>query len=1135
MIANVYKNAKYFYWYPLKFNFQGFQIDSIKETYYFNNGTRFNGHSFLYQAMDYANNNQTSLVLTDVLSSSDIFKIKEQPKDSNKLTEIISTISVNTGFVVSPFTDSVKKYLQVSNRTKFSDVDVLKFKIDPTNNDLLYIENKEGLVLQCDGVGEYLTYFSLKIEPEADKQRFEYFLNDDGNIILFLAGSNNKKILSYSKNGLLYFNDITLNKQEFRIQNENIFKLNSYKKLNVNKNYINNSKVVEYISTPIEPIDSLIKDTTVTSNEYSQNFLLMFPTESPSIINDEANYNVDYCGLKNYQNINYDYTKGPYFVEDNPYIRRLYWKIHTGTNQQTGYDEIYLSYTSNSTKISFPSDRETEFQYPPTSPRVELKNANLIESGAISGEHPISSDRIYGLSINYKDTLPGLSQPVSFFRETGTWLCSWLRRMPNGKSQWVDRYYNSAYHTLDTALSADYFQYFDRLDPKKPYVYDVESNLMLEPGARYKYFRQGLNSSKQFLNYLDYTTETSYGSKTLHINKWNGSYLDDISKYEHDGIIVGSNSIQPSPNHFVLNGSNHAIFPATSDLLENKKLTVSLWLNVDNWSNIYGWQIFGNYYDGGWGLINDNGQISPILTFTENKQRRTYSLNYRAGSVNSFDFSNYPNANFEWIISLPNFNYWFVDTNNNLAYRVDCNGKLLNNDLNNIKKYITKIDYVTVDRNLNLHIFDRNNGVILIISETGNFVKEIEGVYKEKIDFRSDNSIVYCDSYISVIDNDDNLWDIVGQNLYKLTDYNSSQKIYTNRTVKAYIDKCQSITCDSDNNIWLITKNNTLLKFNTTTEKFEVNKKLIDDFVPVNQTKQYSYIGIIRTSSTEFYKDCLDLQKPLYDVVVVVDSVNFKLYYFQTTGEILKKIDIRSYIENDELKFNTDWNFSAKGDITGFDYLRKFNNPSLKNITWNVKTSDNLKEKFNVLTLKHNVSSLPSGWHHFCLSFDGLEGNCTYYIDSIKVDTKTFAKNSILYYNFLSPLLLGSSTVRSTSLNDLVKIEDGYKFKGKVSELMIYNKTLNSSEVEQLYFSDSKSLNRDSLNWNIYVGERDYIEKINHFFKYQLPGNKSNYYNINIHNLNVSRTIKNMIENDIRQNINKISPYNTFLNKINWL
>ena len=99
MIANVYKNAKYFYWYPLKFNFQGYQVDSIKETYYFNNGTRFNGHAFLYQAMDYANNNQTSLILTDVLSSSDIFKIKENPKEKNELTEIISTISIKVIFV----------------------------------------------------------------------------------------------------------------------------------------------------------------------------------------------------------------------------------------------------------------------------------------------------------------------------------------------------------------------------------------------------------------------------------------------------------------------------------------------------------------------------------------------------------------------------------------------------------------------------------------------------------------------------------------------------------------------------------------------------------------------------------------------------------------------------------------------------------------------------------------------------------------------------------------------------------------------------------------------------------------------------------------------------------------------------
>jgi hypothetical protein len=131
--------------------------------------------------------------------------------------------------------------------------------------------------------------------------------------------------------------------------------------------------------------------------------------------------------------------------------------------------------------------------------------------------------------------------------------------------------------------------------------------------------------------------------------------------------------------------------------------------------------------------------------------------------------------------------------------------------------------------------------------------------------------------------------------------------------------------------------------------------------------------------------------------------------------------------------------------------------------------------------------------------------------------------------------LLGATTIKNTTLNDLVGIEDGYKFIGKVSDLRIYNKRFTKSEIEQLYFSNTKSISRGNLNWNISVGERNYVEKISHFFKYQLPGSKSNYYNINIHNLKVSARIKNLIEQSIRDNINRISPYNTFLNKINWI
>ena len=50
-----------------------------------------------------------------------------------------------------------------------------------------------------------------------------------------------------------------------------------------------------------------------------------------------------------------------------------------------------------------------------------------------------------------------------------------------------------------------------------------------------------------------------------------------------------------------------------------------------------------------------------------------------------------------------------------------------------------------------------------------------------------------------------------------------------------------------------------------------------------------------------------------------------------------------------------------------------------------------------------------------------------------------------------------------------------------------------------------------------------------------MPGSKTNYYNINIHNFNVSSDLKRVIENSIKNNLETISPSNAYLNKINWL
>lgn len=1145
-MITVYNTASAFYWYPVKFNFRGGQMESFHRKYTFNNGMVLNGHNFLFQAMDFADNNDQTLFLTDMLSASEIFTVKETPKQQSDLTIINSTMSDNGGFIVNSTIQYLtlanntisRAYLTKTNRKTLSDIDLLKFTIDETDNNLLFIENPEGLVLTCNFLGENGTFFESKIQPYVNKQRFEYFLSNDGQISFFLAGSNGKYALALSPvtNNIL-LSAVNLNNQTFRLPNSLIFNLNCYSKINTKSEYVPNSKIVEYNNKPIDPIESLNKDTKTFNSSYIQNYLIMFPSKDPRIFDDEAIFDAEIVGLKNYQNSDYDYTKGPFFIDENPYLRRIYWQLHTGTNQEGGYDNIYLSYTSNSTKLTLQPDRETEFQYSPASPRVPLSASNLIESGSIAGEHPLTSDRIYGLAENYKNTLPAVSQPVSFFRETGTWLCSWLKGTQTGQKIWYDRYYNSAYYTADVALSSQYLSYTDRLDPVRPYVYDIPSTLVLEPGARYKYFRQGINSSREFLQYLDYTAETNLGSKILHVSAWNNTTANDSSPYNNDGIII-NRGIQPNRNYHEFYGNGHIIFPAKSDLLETQRLTVSMWLNVNDWSNMDGWQIFGNYYDGGWGLINDGGQIAPLLTLVENSEKRSYTINYRSGLTDSYSLSAYKNASFEYIIRLQDFNYWLVDTFNMKIYKFDNNGKLLVDDKNHVKGKLFKIDQVEIDKDLNVYLFNRDNdGQLLKLNQLGELISFEENVPYDRIDIRSDNKLVYCESNIGIIDNDDNLWEIVGENLYKVTSYNTSSKKYTNKIIKGYVGSCQNIACDSDNNLWFVTKDNFLIKFNTTTEKFEINKKLLDDFVDYCDPNQpvYSTLGILRTPAPDFYNDCPELKKKFYDIIVVVDNVNFKLYYFQTTGQLIKRTDLRTYIQNEEVRFNTSWLFKSYGDFTGFNYIRKFGKSINKTMSWKFAVADPLLKDFKYYTLSHAVSSLPNGWHQFCFSIDNTKGTATYYIDSIQVSSATFPKDYNLFYDYSSPLLMGATTVKNTSLNDVVKIEDNYKFIGKVSDLRIYNKALNSSEIEQLYFSNAFSIRRGPIKWNIAVGERDYIEKINHFFKYKLPGNKTNYYNINIHNFKTSKQVKDIIEKAIRDNIHKISPYNTFLNKINWI
>jgi hypothetical protein len=356
--------------------------------------------------------------------------------------------------------------------------------------------------------------------------------------------------------------------------------------------------------------------------------------------------------------------------------------------------------------------------------------------------------------------------------------------------------------------------------------------------------------------------------------------------------------------------------------------------------------------------------------------------------------------------------------------------------------------------------------------------------------------------------------------------------LYKNRIMYASVGATQDISCDSNNRIWLAHLQDTISILNPSTNTFIFSERIgRESQLPLNPCSEIENFRTINFLKVPISASCNN--NAIYqDQTIIVDNKDNIVYLIDPNGNFISKLDLQGLVS-----LGNSLSFQANGDFTSFQYLRKFAGINSKNLSWNLKLADPEGNNSLIVSLSSNVGTLPQGWHHFTLTFDAFNGVVTSYIDSIQVNQYTFTPSKyILYYDYRSSLLLGAASVLNNSLNDIIGVQNSYKFIGKVSELKMYSTCLTQGEVEQVYFSSSFAQPRTDLNWNMEVGNRNYIEEIEHWFKFQLPGSKSKYFNINIHNLNIEdMDIKNIIEDTIRQNIAKIAPAESSLYNINWM
>jgi hypothetical protein len=1172
-------------WNPVNFKVVGDHFNLKKTKYQFSNGLSFNSYAFLSGYHDVSFNNKSGLILSKLLNNEDIIEDAAMPSVVSNLSSIKTLVSDYNKYLFNLYYISPGVSGLNANATNKDKIDnTLNFVFE---NDKVYIQNYQNLVLTVSTFGENGLFFQEKDTALDSNQYFDYLIYQN-TICLFASENLYPKytaIITESLNtgNLILQNYTPINNSQ--LPGNAILNIVSYKNDPIEYNSVKNSFLVKYKSDPTLNPNSLIFSQ--TNSNYNQNYLGIFPYEN---LNTDGTYDFYFHGLKNYQTTEYNYNNIDYVNSNNQ--QRIYYKINAGTNQKNGTDKVYLTYQTNTIAIEIKPNQSTNFYLSPTSDVVYLSAAGFIENGASGGSYPVVSDRLYTSSKSNFGDIIEISNILNVNNDFDShFLCSWLEgNKSNGQKVWYDRYYNPAYYSMDQALSASKLVYNQYLSSNLPFVYDVPSKLVLTPGVFYQYYHVGNEDSKNFIDTLNYKYNNGIvNSNILNITSWNVA-LNDSSYYNNNTLTFG-NSTNYLNDYWDMDGSNYAIIQANNTLLESDNLTVSLWLKSNDWANLNGYQIFGNYYNSGFGLINESSTIVPLMTVINNGTGQIYNFNCRFGETSNIN-STITNAVI--VQRLSDLSYWVFDQGNKQALKYDVsNSNIGMIDLSSL----TTIDQVETDGAENLYIYDNTSKAYIISDSSGNIIggssasqysNRIEiGPFVDStgvISYQNQNVLIYDGlngpavvGNASVIDNNGDLWQVIGVNLYK------------NQNVVATVGSSIQVTCDNYNNIWVISNDDSFTKldsqgniifrnkFSKTNIPIETNcilpdtkpnplndLQILDEELPFLSKDKGTYILTL-----EDYQELLvtppnyppiKIKRPVrprvrvvdfinlpitnqnnstltsicgvsaieYDQMVVVDLYDNQAYIISQQGQLVSKLNLEILLESNDIAA-----FSTGGDFTGYQNVRKFKNLKNTTLSWKFQTYDDSgNHTSNILT--KDVSNLSSGWHNFVFVFDTDKSIAKYFIDTVLVDILQLQPNTHIDYVYRTSYIIGATTIKNTILNNFLNIYDGYRYMGGFGDLKIYNIPLSNGDVEQLYYSSTFAPNINSLYWNMPIGYRNYIEEISEWFQFQLPTNKSKYYNINIHNFDVDDNIKANLELAIKNIIGKLSPAHTVLNQINF-
>lgn len=896
------------------------------------------------------------------------------------------------------------------------------------------------------------------------------------------------------------------------------------KNLTKDNNKIPNSYVKYTSSYNADIVD--LNTSTVTENisnnyfVYSNNYNFYHNKDSEQL--NTVSVHADLFALKNQATLHEYYAENNHFNSEPNYLNRVYEKIHGGTNQQRGYEKIGLSYNIGTYDMNFKPSKLTYFTTPNSlAPYtvLNIKDARLEKLGAIAGDSPLLSDKVFKRRENIKNN--NFTDGVD-----PTYLCSWLSGNKDGETKWVDRYYNPRIQSFPDALSGSdqtYYNVVTSASAQTTEVFDVSSSLAFEPNNDYAIYHIGSKDYEQlFRSYSKYDKTT------------------DLEFLTDKNVPTTTNKVLQDKELVFDGGKYGKVTPNISG-----DFSVNMWLHTPDNSQPFGYLIAGNYFEEGFGIFNTD-LVTPNIILPINRNTLLFLNN---------DFEVYDKVtltdnghiiNIKGLARKDNFSEFYVLGENNIIYVFNSNNNLISK-IENLKDSTATIDDWDVgDDRLNV-LFNPINYKPNSKTDKPYFTYDINTnkastrVSVASADTKGKKGKIIrkdCKTYIFEVDSENGFgneiaFDSAGKaytvrqsypdNLTKPQNYvqkdspaiqeaeNDRKNIIKSGLGKrstihgVLVDDEDNIIVLHDNNIISILDNDRKLK---TTREFCNLKNLI---------AQQSYIDLIYDFEDGVYKK--------YILFVQEFNDGFRL---TKINEKLKIISTKRFYSTATDPFNL-CDLKLTKTITSYSYLRKTG--ANKN---RFKAVIKAKPKFSSTgiipkdrqEIDFDISTLNTGYNHFFLNVSMRKGFMELYVNSklyskIRFQAGRYALDDVLgtgcYIGAVStPFYL-------TFANRLLQPKKYFLKDIKIKGLKLYDKTMSYFEMLAHY---NYHLGEKDLIWSYPLGQRTYIDTIDKLVKFTLPERINNNYRLTLNNTGIKdEKLKDKIKEKLNDEVLKLTPY----------